>query len=141
MTKSSAGPTEGEIDELLAFAPRLRALDGRFIEDWGGGEKRPDDVFTMPWPRYPKVVSDFFEAAAKPCWSDRGYVPTDAGIMISDSLRIDRASLEELRTMLTWCVRGERFCDGHWDAVLCDGKIFALLERLSSIRNRGSAQG
>jgi hypothetical protein len=32
--------------------------------------------------------------------------------------------------MLTYCVRGERFCDGHWAAMLESGRVVAILRRL-----------
>jgi hypothetical protein len=36
--------------------------------------------------------------------------------------------------MLTYCVRGERFSDGHWAAMLESGRIVALLKRLRALR-------
>jgi hypothetical protein len=36
--------------------------------------------------------------------------------------------------MLTYCVRGERFGDGHWAAMLETGKIVAILQRLRMLR-------
>jgi hypothetical protein len=36
--------------------------------------------------------------------------------------------------LLTYCVRGERFCDGHWDAVLRSGRITAILHRLAVLK-------
>ena len=39
--------------------------------------------------------------------------------------------------MLTYYVRGERFCDGHLDAMITEGHIRRLLERLDVI---GSSQ-
>ena len=125
--------TRSDIDELVAFLPKLLALDGKFIESWGGGQKNSDGVLTMPWPNYAPVVEEFFRTAGKKCWCDYGYRPDEASQMLGDSERIENASLSEIKTMLTWCVRGERFCDGHWGAVLSDGKVFALLERLRRI--------
>ena len=40
--------------------------------------------------------------------------------------------------MLTFCVRGERFCDGHWGAMVREGRIGAILHRLQQLR--GEAQ-
>ena len=44
------------------------------------------------------------------------------------------ASLAQIKTMLTFCVRGERFCDGHWGAMVSEGRIGAILHRLSKLR-------
>ena len=36
--------------------------------------------------------------------------------------------------MLTYCVRGERFSDGHWEAMVESGVIRSILERLQELR-------
>jgi hypothetical protein len=65
----------------------------------------------MPWPRYDAIVVRFFEAAL-----------------------VRRASLDQVKTMLTCCVRGERFGEGHWGAMIEGGQVQRLLERLAEIR-------
>jgi hypothetical protein len=42
--------------------------------------------------------------------------------------------LDEIKSMLTYCVRGERFYDGHWEDTLKSGRITALLRRLAVLR-------
>jgi len=37
--------------------------------------------------------------------------------------------------MLTYCVRGERFGDGDWGAMIEDGHVRRLLERLAEIQS------
>jgi hypothetical protein len=54
--------------------------------------------------------------------------------MLQDDALIQRATLAEVKTMLTYCVRGERFSDGHWAAMLESGRIVALLKRLHVLR-------
>ena len=46
---------------------------------------------------------------------------------------IRNASLSQVRTMLTYCVRGERFFNGHWAVMIKQGKTRSLLERLKVI--------
>ena len=53
--------------------------------------------------------------------------------MLQDDAIIQRATLAEIVTMLTYCVRGERFGDGHWAAMLESGRIVALLKRLRAL--------
>jgi hypothetical protein len=36
--------------------------------------------------------------------------------------------------MLTFCVRGERFSDGHWEEMIEKGYIRRILERLNEIK-------
>jgi hypothetical protein len=40
--------------------------------------------------------------------------------------------------MLTYCVRGERFSDGHWGAMIEAGYVRRLLERLAELRAQES---
>jgi len=58
------------------------------------------------------------------------FAPCDGGIHAE---AINNASIENIRTMLTCCVRGERFCAGHWASALESGQIVALLRRLKQI--------
>ena len=55
--------------------------------------------------------------------------------------RVRRASLDEIRTMLTYCVRGERFCDGRWGAMIQGGHVQRLLERLAESRAQSRPAG
>ena len=103
---------------MLAFLPRLTADGFTPIRRWGGGEKDADGAFVMPWPVYDEVVKEFFEAAGQDCWMDFDYVPIEAGRMLEDHALVRRASLDEIKTMLTYCVRGERFSEGHWGAMI-----------------------
>lgn len=127
-------PTPQEIDELVAFLPRLCAADFVPVRRWGGGEKQPDGAYVLPWPEYDPVVVRFFEAAGQDCWMDFDYVPVEAGRMLEDEALVRRASLDEIKTMLTYCVRGERFSEGHWRAMIEQGHVRRLLERLAELR-------
>jgi len=127
-------PNLQEIDELLAFVPQLTAEGFSPMREWRGGEQLPDGAITFPWPEYEDVVKEFFGAAGQDCWMDFDYVPEAAGRMLEDRVRVRRASLDEIKTMLTYCVRGERFGDGHWGAMIEQGHVRRLLERLREIR-------
>jgi len=133
-------PTAVEIDELTAFLPRLYAEGFQPIVRWGGGVTQADGSITMPWPEYEKIVSEFFALAGSQQWSDFGYEPGTAGRMLQDAALVAAASLDQVKTMLTFCVRGERFCDGHWGAMIEEGHIRRLLERLVALRPTVAAQ-
>ncbi|WP_131177673.1 DUF6508 domain-containing protein [Phytopseudomonas dryadis] len=120
-----------DIDELLAFQPRLYP-DGTPIQAVVACH---DDR----WPVYAEAVQAFFSAAGKDCWSDFDYDVNRAGEMLKTPERIASASLDELRSMLTWCVRGERFCDGHHALVIENGYVLALLQRLQALRQHETA--
>jgi len=58
-------PPRREIDELIAFLPRLTADGFAPVREWGGGEKQADGAYVMPWPVYDEVVKELFEAAGE----------------------------------------------------------------------------
>lgn len=126
-------PTAQEIDELIAFLPRLYRDGFAPVKQWHGG-KRENGVISLPWPEYDEIVQAFFRVASGPAWSDTAYRPDEAGAMLADEAALKTADLAQIRTMLTYCVRGERFSDGHWAAMIEGGHIRRLLERLSEVR-------
>ena len=107
-------PTAAEFERLLAFLPRLSAEGFAPIRRWGGGEKNANGAYVMPWPVYDEVVKEFFHEASKECWNDADYAPDQAGQMLSSEDGVRHATLDQIKTMLTYCVRGERFSEGHW---------------------------
>jgi hypothetical protein len=54
--------------------------------------------------------------------------------MLRDENIVKTASLEQIQTMLTFCIRGERFSDGHWGEMIERGYVRQLLERLNEIK-------
>lgn len=53
--------------------------------------------------------------------------------MLEDDEVVNTADLAQIKTMLTYCVRGERFCEGHWSAMIEDGDVRRLLQRLAEL--------
>lgn len=123
-------PGREDIAELVAFLPRLEADGFVAVETWGGGETLADGSTTFLWPVYARVVDEFFTTASKECWCDFEYQAHDALGKLRRAGFIENASLTELKTLLTFCVRGERFCDGHWGAMIEAGYIARILRRL-----------
>lgn len=130
----TAPPTAREIDRLVAFLPRLSAERLTPIQKWGGGEKNLKGAYVIPWPVYDEVVREFFEAASQECWCDFDYVPDQAGQLLLSEHGVRNATLDQIKTMLTYGVRGERFDDGHWAAMIESGHVRRLLERLAELR-------
>jgi hypothetical protein len=125
--------TLARIDRLLGFLPRFD-VPQRTYARWRGAEETGDGARTTPYPHYEEDVLAFFLEAGQPWWSDYAYQPRTAGTMLQDDGLIASCSLEEFKTMLTYCVRGERFGDGHWEHMLQTGRIVALLRRLVELR-------
>jgi hypothetical protein len=122
------------IDELLQFLPRFERPGRSYVRSWAGGEETPDGALTMPFPIYEEDVASFYWLAGQTWWSDFDYEPRHAYRMLQDDGFVEGCSLDDIRTMLTYCVRGERFSDGHWAHMLENGRIVALLRRLAVLR-------
>ena len=128
-------PTLQDIAALTAFLPRLYAEGFSPVLSWSGGEKRTDGSFTLAYPNYNPVVEEFYRQVSSGGWLDYGYDPEQAYGMLRDEDLIKAASLSQIKTMLTFCVRGERFSDGHWAEMIEKGYIRRLLERLNEIKS------
>jgi len=126
-------PTLQEIEVLTAYLPRLYTEGFSPVIKWNGG-KRKDGTYTMPYPDYDPLVEEFYRAVSGGGWLDYEYNPEQAYRMIQDENLIKTASLSQIKTMLTFCIRGERFSDGHWAEMIEKGYIRQLLERLTVIK-------
>jgi hypothetical protein len=124
----SCSITPKKIDELLHFLPLFDQPGRKFVERW---QSSPGN---FAYPVYPADVQEFFRLASQPCWCDRQYDPEAASKMLADPLQVDSASLNQVKSMLTYCVRGERFGDGFWEQVLEQGQIIELLRRLAVLK-------
>jgi hypothetical protein len=128
--------TRERIEELLRFLPALGNPGPDVEPTWRGLDQNPSgDAFIMPYPTYPPVVEEFFTLAAQEWWCDYGYDPEAAGALVRDDAAIASASLAQIKAMLTFCVRGERFCDGHWGAMVREDRVGAILRRLQQLRD------
>jgi hypothetical protein len=127
-------PTLEEIETLTSYLPRLYADGFSPVERWDGGGKLKDGSITLPYPSYDVLIEEFFNHVSSDGWLDYDYNPENAYAMLMDESAVKKASLEQIQCMLTFCVRGERFSDGHWEAMIEKGYIRRLLERLNEIK-------
>jgi hypothetical protein len=125
-------PTPQEFEELLAFLPVFSAPDFQAVTRWHGG-KAQDGSMTFLRPEYRPEVDRFVQVAAKPCWQDQHYVAKEPGPILADAAAVKKAGLDQVRSMLTYSVRGERFCTGHLEAMIDGGYLTRLLQRLKEI--------
>ncbi|EPM54090.1 hypothetical protein A264_25862 [Pseudomonas syringae pv. actinidiae ICMP 19071] len=128
---SEPSPTPEDIDELLSYLPRLYP-DGVAIKTYVLKEN-------TYWPEYFKVVGDFYRASGKGCWTDFDYINHGAGDMLENDAYIAQANLADIQTMLTYCNRGERFCDGHHGGMIEKGYMLKILRRLNVLRGACTA--
>lgn len=126
--------TRARADELLRFLPIFAASDPSTLVEWVGGRREPGQGRALPSPSYSAVVYEFFQVAAQDWWMDHAYDPADCPGLLEESA-IAAADLRQLRTAITCCVRGERFCDGCWAELISQGKVLAILRRLAALRD------
>ena len=88
----------------------------------------------MAFPEYDEAVKAFIKAASRECWADYDYQVVDATQMLNNEETVKNADLNRIKTMLTFCVRGERFCDGHWGKMIQEGHVLRLLQRLTELQ-------
>ena len=127
-------PTHSEMDELIQFLPKLYVEGFESVREPTDARMQENGLIEMAPTEYDDQVTEFFQAASKDAWRDTKYLSTLAGEMLRSPGSIKAASLKEVRSMLTLCVRGERFCDGFWESVICGGQIRLILTRLQVLR-------
>jgi hypothetical protein len=128
----SPTPTPEHIAELVAFLPKLYAEGSEILKEMVIEDSVGSLVF--PYAVYSDVIDKFVEVASQKHWCDSNYSPATSGQGLEDPAFVARASLDEVKTMLTWCICGERFCSGHLGTIIESGKLRLLLERLAVIR-------
>lgn len=133
--KKTELPTLEDIEKLTAYLPRLYVEGFSPVIRWEGGEKLKDGSLTLPYPSYDPLVEEFFNAVRE-VWIDYAYNPEQAYQMLKDEQAVRTASLPQIKSMLTFCVRGERFSDGHWAEMIEKGYIRRILERLNEIKSQ-----
>ena len=111
-----------KINQLIAFLPAFEQPGRDFTAGWRGLH-----------PQYTQDVTAFFNLASDPVWMDTQYHPAEAAKLLEDDAFIAQADLAAIKTMLTFCVRGERFSTGFWGELLANGRVQAILRRLQTL--------
>ena len=125
-------PTAKDIEKLLAYLPQLSAEGYDPIKRWHGGQAADGSV-TMSSPEYEEAAECLRVMAFEDCWFDREYPQKDAASMLESEDVVRAADIDQIRTMLTYCARGDRFCEGHWGDMIEKGHVRRLLERLAEL--------
>jgi hypothetical protein len=104
------------------------------VNEWLGGDEIEPGVISMPHPRYDEIVIAFMHEASQNWWRDVEYTNSQARTMLDEPSLIAAASIDQIKSMLTLCVRSERFCDGAWETIFENGYLLAILERLHNLQ-------
>ncbi len=129
-------PTLEDFEEIIAFYPTLNRRDFNPIIEWKGGETIEDNVNFMRWPIYDPVVKEFLRVASKECWRDNNFNQFLMSRMITSEVVIKCADLSQIKQILSFCVRGDKFMsEGYMGTMIKDGHISRLLQRLDKLKN------
>ena len=133
---NTRNPTPKEIEKLVSYLPLLYGDGFKPINERKDSKPRSSNgLFDLGPPDYNEIVEDFFHLASSDCWTDYDHDTSEASRLLEDEKLIMNANLAQIKTMLTYCVRGERFCTGHWGAMIEEGCIRRILQRLEIIRS------
>ena len=121
--------TKKEIIELTDFLPLLYNENIELSKSPGRGKTDLVSGFYV----YHPTVNAFFELASQEHWKDYQYVDNFSEKMIEPG-KIEEASINQLKTIITWCDRVERFVEGHWEYVIKNDIIKRVLLRLKEIK-------
>ena len=127
-----------DIRELTSFLPTLYADDFRPSGVRGIEREDRDGHLAMPWHEYDDEVQRFTRLIVeRGCWMDPDYSPEAAQEMLDSERAVKAATLDEIRVLLTYVERGERFCPGWWSKMIEEGHVRRILERLGEIGREG----
>jgi len=126
-------PTAEEIETLVGFFPLLN--DPTFAEvKWHCDQS--DGVVHLPWIEYGPEAgrlmaflasSRFVQPFDWPAWQDQ------AERYVEEPQRLRSASMADIQRLLTTHLRKERFCEGHFAAMLSRGHIAAIVARVAEL--------
>jgi hypothetical protein len=137
LAKSNTRPARGSpgiakadrdvVQRLVAYLPKFE--EPGLIVCTNPGAKMGNGVITISQPEYIPEVNEFFEIAA--LFADRDYPRKPVGSWLEEKSFIERANPGQLRTVLTWICRRERFCYGSfWQEQFKNGNVVRVLCRL-----------
>ena len=132
-------PTARDIRELLAFLPKLYA-DGFAPIKRVHSKDKDGEIIAFPYPEYEVVVDEFMNCLRRDCWLDYAYDPEEVQKLIENEA-IGQATLPQIRSMLTYVLRGERFSDGWWGHMIEKGYVRRILERLAELEGEVDERG
>ena len=118
------------IDELLSFLPSFSLTDQNFIVE---SESEEASSIMAPFD-YTDEVNQFVQLLRNEFWTDYNYLNNISSSNMNDDAFINEASFVQIKSLLMYFLRGERFCDGHWDELLNKERIKLILERLKILR-------
>ena len=123
-------PDRARVAELLAFLPGFSAPGRDFFRHDKSIGPAEGEVSIWPHPTYDDDVVAFFMRIGVEPWVDPHYRSRRPERLMGRPDLLANAGYADVRAVLNYCARGERFCDGYWAEVLRQGVVQAALARL-----------
>ncbi len=125
------------IEKLSLFIPYFENASKDSVCNWIGGENLGKNQFTMQYPLYEPKIDEFIQEVYKSnlLIGDYHDVIKKQGLegIKQITQAIDDADFELVTAILTWVVRGERFCDGLWGSAVEDKTFLKIINRLNRL--------
>ncbi len=138
-TEISEASAEPQLAELARFAD-VFAAPGFSIGQWSNPSPSPNGITKLPWFDLSDGGEAFYEAVYKSGWimttnwSD--WMEGDkAKTLFASNEAVTRATMDDLRHMLTAVIRGERFCEGTIADAFDKGTLTAIVQRARALLN------
>ena len=125
------------VEAVLSYHQVLVNYDGALITEW---EFEAEGDLHLPYPTYPEPIETFISSVTNLV---QRWIPTigdyqDASRKyVADHSAIKDASPDDIKAILTYIWRGERFCDGLWAEVISSGLVAATMDRLQELYQSG----
>lgn len=133
------------MEALARFLPQFEA-PGFTAGEFVGGEKVESRVFRMPFVTYSDAVSEFIQAAYAnelvlrdfdwPIWAQTA----EAAALRDDRAQLAEASPDQLKRLLTICIRQDRFVEGALLSAFESGLILNIVRRAAVLSARNAVQ-
>ena len=118
-----------KLDELIETVKNIEKVE------WIGGnviDKTEDGKDITQWP-YPIYPDGFYESLYDLMELDQDYIENYEKLDVP--IDYENLSMDELRTVITHYVRGERFCDGLIAGAIEDGALLKILLRIRELNS------
>ena len=116
-----------KLDELIETVKNIEKVE------WIGGNiigKTEDGKDITQWP-YPIYPDGFYESLYDLMELDQDYIENYEKLDVP--IDYENLSMDELRTVITHYIRGERFCDGLIAGAIEDGALLKILLRIREL--------
>ncbi|MDZ7723444.1 MAG: DUF6508 domain-containing protein [candidate division KSB1 bacterium] len=122
-------PKQSQIDKVTAYLENFKDTQQPFMEN-----KKDNRGLTLKNAyQYRKDVREFFALLQESEWDYLDYLSPEIREFIKYPDKIQFATLKQIKGILTYCLKGERYVEGHRNVMLKRGVVQEALKRLKNL--------